>query len=150
MGQEFLETTYDKFTLKVDRSCLYQVEGTWSRLEGDQVVVGVSDFFQTNAGDVAFINLPKLGTKVQMNDEAGNIETIKTTEPLITPVSGTVERINTDLESHPELINQAPYGQGWIMTIHPSNWPGESSKMLSPEAYFEFMVHKLAEKESQK
>ncbi len=150
LGKEFLETTYDKFTLKVDLSCLYHIEGSWARLEGEQVVVGVSDFFQTNAGDAAFINLPKPGSQFKMNDETGNLETIKSTVALIAPVSGIVESINTELESRPELINQDAYGQGWIMKIRPSDWAGDSTKLLSPEAYFEFMNNKLAEKQGQK
>lgn len=150
LGQEFLETTYDKFTLKVDNSCLYHAEGTWARLEGEQVIIGVSDFFQTNAGDVAFINLPKPGAQFEMNEETGNLETIKTTAALIAPVSGTVESINTELESNPELINQDAYGQGWIMKVRPSDWAGDSTKLLSPGAYFEFMNKQLEEKQNQK
>lgn len=147
MDQNYLETTYDKFTLKVDRSCVYHAEGAWARLEGDLVVVGVSDFFQTNSGDVAYINLPRVGAQLQQNDEAGNIETIKTAVALIVPVSGTVEQVNTELENQPELINQDAYGAGWILKIRPLNWTGESSLLLSPEAYFELMNKRLAEKQ---
>ena len=147
MDQDYLETTYDKFTLKVDRSCFYHAERAWARLEGDLVVVGVSDFFQTNSGDVAYINLPRVGAQLQQNDEAGNIETIKTAVALIVPVGGTVEQVNTELENQPELINQDAYGAGWILKIRPLDWTGESSLLLSPEAYFELMNKRLAEKQ---
>lgn len=147
MDQDYLETTYDKFTLKVDRSCFYHAEGAWARLEGDLVVVGVSDFFQTNSGDVAYINLPRVGAQLQQNDEAGNIETIKTAVALIVPVGGTLEQVNTELENQPELINQDAYGAGWILKIRPLDWTGESSLLLSPEAYFELMNKRLAEKQ---
>lgn len=146
MQKEFLAVTYDKFILRVDTSCLYHPEETWVKLEGELVVIGVTDFLQTNAGDIAFINLPQKGVQFSQNDEAGNIETIKTTVPIISPVSGMVEEVNQDLETKPELINTDVYGQGWILKIRPDNWAEESAKLLSPEAYFKILDEKLKNK----
>jgi glycine cleavage system H protein len=146
MEKEFLELTYDKFTLRVDTDCLYHPEDTWAKLEGELVVVGVTDLFQTNAGDVAFVNLPKKGAQFAQNAEVGNMETIKTTAAIVSPVSGMVEEVNQELETRPELINTDVYGQGWIMKIRSDNWAAESAKLLSPEAYFKVMAEKLKNK----
>lgn len=145
MGEQFTEVTYDKFTFRVDNSCLYHQGETWAREEEGLIVVGVTDFLQTNAGDVAFLEAPEVGTELTQGGEAGIIETIKTTVTLISPVSGTVKEINADLEGQPEKINSDAYGEGWIMKIRPSDWNGEKGNLLTPEAYFPIMEIKVKE-----
>ena len=145
MGNDFMEVTYDKFTFRVDNSCLYHPNETWAREEDGLIVVGVTDFLQTNSGDVAFLEAPELGAELAQGSEAGIIETIKTTVALIAPVSGTVEEVNTSLEDEPEKINSDAYGEGWIMKIKPSDWESEKGSLLSPEAYFPLMEVKVKE-----
>lgn len=151
MSGDYQEVTYDKFTFKVDMSCLYHPDETWAREENGLIVVGVTDFLQTNSGDVAFLEAPEIGTELVQGGNAGIIETIKTTVELISPVSGRVEEVNTPLEDEPELINNDAYEAGWIMKIKPSNWAVEKGNLLSPEAYFPIMEEKIKQVlESQK
>ncbi len=145
MGQDFMEFTHDKFTFRIDKSCLYHSDETWARDEGGLIVVGVTDFLQTNAGDVAFLEAPELGIELTQNGEAGIIETIKTTITLLSPVSGIVQEVNTSLEDEPQLINNDAYGEGWIMKIKPTNWESEKANLLSPEAYYPIMQNKVKE-----
>jgi glycine cleavage system H protein len=143
MSGDYKEVTYDKFTFKVDQSCLYHPNETWAREEDGLIVVGVTDFLQTNSGDVAFLEAPEVGAELAQGGEAGIIETIKTTITLISPLSGTVTEVNPSLADAPELINSDAYGAGWIMKIKPSNWAAEKDSLLSPDAYFPIMEEKV-------
>ncbi len=145
MEQKFIEVTYDKFTFRVDKTCLYHLGETWAREEDGLIVVGVTDFLQTNSGDVAFLESPEVGTDLTQGSEIGVIETIKTTVTLISPASGTVEEINKSLEDEPQLLNNDAYGKGWIMKIKPSRWEVEKVNLLSPEAYLPIMEVKVKE-----
>jgi len=145
MGKDFVEVTYDKFTFKVDNSCFYHWGETWAREEDSLIVVGVTDFLQTNSGDVAFLEAPEVGAQLTQDGEAGIIETIKTTVTLISPVSGTVKEVNPSLEDEPQIINNDAYGEGWIMKIEPSKWEEEKGNLLSPEAYLPIMEDKIKE-----
>lgn len=143
MAQEFMEFTYDKFTFRIDTSCMYHSGELWAREEDGSIVVGVTDFLQTNSGDVAFLEAPDIGTDLNQNGEAGILETIKTTVTLISPVSGYVEGVNPRLEDEPELINSDAYGEGWIMKIKPADWENEKVNLLTPQAYSPIMEEKV-------
>ena len=136
---DYLEYTLDKFIFKVATDCLYNSAGVWVKAEGDQVTVGVSDFFQQHNGDVAFVEMAEVGTAVSVNDDFATIETIKVDIELPCPVSGTITAVNEDLEMEAELINQDPYGAGWIATIEAAEWLASQDKLLTPEAYLEEM-----------
>jgi glycine cleavage system H protein len=143
LNGDYKEVTYDKFTFKVDQSCLYHPNETWAREEYGLIMVGVTDFLQINSGDVAFLEAPEVGAELVQGGEAGIIETIKSTVTLISPVSGMVEEVNTSLGDEPELINNDAYGAGWIMKIKPANWAAEKDNLLSPDAYFPIMEEKV-------
>jgi glycine cleavage system H protein len=107
-------------------------------LERDgQLVIGVTDFFQQNSGDVAFAEVTELRTVVAAGDRLANIETIKVDVELPSPVSGTVVEVNERLELAAEIINQDPYGEGWLAVIEPTAWDVEGAALMSPRAYFE-------------
>ncbi len=136
---EYLEYTLDKFTFKVATDRLYNSAGVWAKAEGDQVAVGVSDFFQQHNGDVAFAEVVEVGTAVAINDEFATIETIKVDIELPSPVSGTITTVNEELEMEAELINQEPYGAGWIAVIEAAEWTADHAKLLTAETYLEVM-----------
>lgn len=136
---EFLEYTLDKFTFKVATDRLYIPEGVWAKREGDQVIVGVSDFFQQHNGDVAFAEVKEVGTAVAVNDEFATIETIKVDVELRCPVSGAIAEVNEKLELEAEIINQDPYGEGWLAIIVAANWDADQPTLMTPEAYFAHM-----------
>ena len=145
MMVEFLEYRLDKFTFRVAADRLYSPAGVWARAKGERVTVGVSDFFQQRNGDVAFADVVPVGTAVASGDELATIETIKVDVELPAPVSGVVSAINEALELEAEVINQDPYGEGWLAVIEASDWPAEGAQLLSPEAYLTLMKREAQE-----
>jgi glycine cleavage system H protein len=105
--------------------------------------VGVTDYLQKSNGDVAFVEPVAPGKEVKQGDELGEIETIKVTLNLITPITGKVIEVNQQLESHPELINSDPYGAGWICRIELADPEGVKAGLLQAEAYMELMKRKI-------
>ncbi len=136
---EFLEFTLDKFTFKVATDRFYNPEGVWAKADGNRITVGVSDFFQQHHGDVAFVEVAAEGTAVAANDEFATVETIKVDIELSCPVNGTVVAANEKLELEAEVINQDPYGEGWLAIIEASDWTADQANLMTPEAYFEHM-----------
>jgi glycine cleavage system H protein len=136
---EFLETTVDKFIFKVATDRFYNKEGVWAKAEGDLVRIGLSDFVQQRSGDVAFAEVKPEGTELSFGDEVADIETIKVNISFTSPVSGTVVAVNPAMEDAPEIINQDPYGEGWLVMIKDPAWEADRSKLLNAEAYFKSM-----------
>ncbi len=139
----YIEITWDKFTFKVDKTCYYDTNDFWVRETEGLVVVGINDYLQTHAGDIAFIELPAEGQKVQAGDEIGTIETIKQTVAIITPVSGTISQVNSNLEEEPELINNDAYGEGWIFKLKPAEWESDQSRLMAAADYLPVMEEKI-------
>jgi glycine cleavage system H protein len=135
----FLETTVDKFVFRVATDRLYSAEGVWALLDGGRVRIGMSDFLQQSNGDVAFAEVRPIGTALDVGDEAAVIETIKVDLGVPSPVRGTVAEVNPLMAQSPELVNQDPYGEGWLAVIETIDWPEDRDALLGPEAYFELM-----------
>jgi len=140
---EFLETTFDKFIFKVKTGYLYTDDDYWVDIRGTVATVGVTDYLQKSNGDVAFVEPAAVGKSVKKGEELGEIETIKVTLNLISPVSGRVSEVNQELEAHPELINNDPYGAGWICRIELADPEGAKDGFLQAEAYMELMKGKI-------
>lgn len=146
---EFLETTVDKFTFKVAMDRYYSDEGIWALAEGSRIRIGLTDFLQQRSGDIAFAEVKPEGTTLGAGDEVAIIETIKVNVSLTSPVSGTVVEVNPAMELSPEVINQDPYGEGWLVVIEAGDWPKDRSNLLNAQAYFELMKGQ-AEEEAKK
>ncbi len=113
----------------------YSSEHEWARDEGDGVVeVGITHYAQDTLGDVVFVELPEVGSQVAQFDKFGEIESVKAVSDLFTPVSGTVAEVNAQLEQSPELVNSAPYGDGWIMKIKLDD-PSELESLMDAATY---------------
>lgn len=134
---EFLEFTLDKFTFKVAADRTYSTEGVWVKEDGDQVILGMSDYLQQRSGDIAFAEVVQADTALVAGEPLADIETIKADLELTSPVSGTVQAVNEKMDFEPEIINQDPYQQGWMAKVLASNWSAEQADLLSPEAYLE-------------
>jgi glycine cleavage system H protein len=145
----FLEITVDKFIFRVATDRVYNAEGVWALADGDQIRIGVTDFLQQRSGDVAFAEVRSVGRTVAAGDEVATIETIKANVEVISPVSGTIAEVNPALALSPEVVNQDPYGEGWLAVIEAPDWPTERGALLDPRAYFELMKVQ-AEEEAQK
>jgi glycine cleavage system H protein len=137
---EYLETTVDKFTFRVATDRLYTSDGVWVQAQGAmQVRLGLTDFVQQHGGDVAFAKVKPTGTRLKPGDELAELETMKVNLDLPSPVTGTIVEINKALELKPELINQDPFGEGWLAVVEASNWEAERTKLLDPKAYLSAM-----------
>jgi glycine cleavage system H protein len=112
----------------------YTKEHEWARLEDNRVVVGITDFAQEELGDVVFVELPEVGTTVEAAGTFGVVESVKAVSDLYAPVGGTIVEVNKILEDRPELVNQSPYGEGWMIVIETSD-VAELQQLLSAEAY---------------
>ena len=133
---DYLQTTIGKLIFKVAVDRYYTNEGIWVLQEGDQCRLGISDFFQQRSGDLAFIEIKPEGTKVSCGEEFVVIETIKVNISLASPITGTIVTINPLLITTPEIINQDPFGTGWLVIIVASDWESDQKCLLEPNAYF--------------
>ena len=136
---EYLETTVDKFIFRVAKDCFYNGEGVWARLEGDWLKIGLSDFVQQRSGDVAFAEVKPKGTRVNFDEEIAVIETIKVDISFSSPVPGTVEEVNPAMDEAPEVINEDPYGEGWLAVIEPDDWEFDRQRLFDAPQYFSRM-----------
>ncbi len=140
---EYLQIIVDKFTFRVAKDRLYTSDGVWvlaEQSEGAQRVrVGVTDFFQQHNGDVAFANIKPQGSSFQAGEEFAELETMKVTVGLPSPVTGTIGEINKALQRTPEVINEDPYDKGWLASIEATNWEADRAKLLDPPAYLAVM-----------
>jgi glycine cleavage system H protein len=112
----------------------YTSEHEWARLEGGLVTVGVTSYATDQLGDVVFVELPEVGRRVDALKPFGVVEAVKTVSDLFAPVSGEVVEVNPALADSPGLVNQDPFGEGWMVRIRPSN-PAEIQKLLSNADY---------------
>ncbi len=145
----FLETTVDKFTFKVATDRFYTSEGVWAKEEKGLACIGVSDFVQQRNGDVAFAEIKPVGTVLAVTEELAVIETIKVNISFSSPVTGKIMEVNPAMTDTPEVINQDPYGKGWMVTMEVEEWESQRATLLTPQAYFEIMKSQ-AEKEARK
>jgi glycine cleavage system H protein len=116
----------------------YTKEHEWVRIDGETAVVGITDFAQDQLGDVVYVDLPKVGDRVEMMQPFGVIESVKTASDLYAPVSGTVVEVNGDLTDAPQSVNDAPYEGGWLIKVKPDN-PSEIDGLMSAEQYGELV-----------
>ncbi|MFB6192566.1 MAG: glycine cleavage system protein GcvH [Haloarculaceae archaeon] len=119
-------------SFEVPEDCRYLETHEWARDEDGTVRVGISDFAQDELGDVVFVELPSEGEAVTAGEPFGVVESIKAVSDLYAPVSGTVAAANERLFDEPELVNEDPFGDGWMLSIEPS---GEEGALLSPAEY---------------
>ena len=117
----------------------YHKEHEWIRVQGKQATLGISQFAQDALGDIVYIEMPQVGTTVTAGQEIGEIESTKTTSMLYTPVSGTIVKINTELKDHPEVVNQDPYGKGWLAVVELSD-PSQANALMTAAQYEAFLA----------
>ncbi len=116
----------------------YTREHEWSRDEGGRLRVGITDYAQDALGDVVYVDLPDVGASVQANQSLGEVESTKSVSDVYSPVTGTVVEVNALVDERPELVNEAPYGDGWLVVIEPAD-PAEVEGLLDAEAYEAFV-----------
>ena len=112
----------------------YTREHEWAKVEGNRARVGITHYAQDQLGDVVFVELPKVGSRVRASQTFGVVESVKAVSDLFAPVSGEVVEINANLTQKPETVNQDPYGEGWMLVVQPSDG-GEWDQLLTAAQY---------------
>jgi glycine cleavage system H protein len=128
----------------------YHAEHSWARVDGNRVTVGMTDFFQKEAGDIVYIDLPDEEEEVSQGEVCGKIQSRKWIGKLVAPVSGEIVQINEDLEEETGLINTDPYGKGWILVLEASDLESELENLLQGDAVAEFIEKELKRAEEEK
>ena len=125
-------------TQKIPADLQYTKDHEWTKVEGDNVIIGITDFAQSALGDIVFVELPEVGKVLTAHQSFGVVESIKSVSDLYSPISGTVVEVNSGLQNTPELCNAEPYGSAWMIKVKLSNVQ-EINSLLSPSDYQNFL-----------
>ncbi len=120
--------------MEIKENLSYTNDHEWIKIDGNTALVGITDFAQSELGDIVFIEVETIGEDLNKNEVFGTVEAVKTVSDLFIPVSGKVLEFNSSLEDNPELVNESPYEEGWIVKIEISNLD-EISDLLDSKAY---------------
>jgi glycine cleavage system H protein len=118
---------------------LYSRDHEWIRVEGDTCVLGITEYAQEELGEIVFVELPESGESFSAADEVGTIESVKAVAEVYTPVSGEVVEVNAALEDEPELVNDDPHGDGWLIKLRMES-KDELEELMSAEQYEEYLA----------
>ena len=122
--------------MDIPENLKYSKDHEWIKVDGEEALIGVTDFAQKELGDIVFVEVETIDETLEKDEVFGTVEAVKTVSDLLLPVAGTILELNEKLEDTPELINKDPYGEGWIVKIKMSN-PAEVDDLLDAAAYKE-------------
>ncbi|QJW47318.1 glycine cleavage system protein GcvH [bacterium BFN5] len=125
--------------MNIPQELKYSKDHEWVRIEGNKVTIGITDYAQSQLGDVVFVELPELGAEVAAGAGFSVVESVKAVSDIYAPVSGKVVEINEVLADTPEIVNQSPYDEGWIVVLEIAD-PTELSELLDSEAYAQLLA----------
>ena len=120
--------------MEIPEDLRYSSEHEWVRVDGNVATVGITDFAQDSLGDVVYVQLPEVGDEIEANASISEIESTKSVSDIYAPVGGRVTAVNERLGEQPELVNQAPYGDGWIFSVEMAD-PAQVDALLDPAGY---------------
>ncbi|MGQ9727883.1 MAG: glycine cleavage system protein GcvH [Candidatus Fervidibacter sp.] len=120
--------------LRFPEDLRYSPTHEWVRVEGNRAIVGITDYAQSELGDITYLELPKVGDRMEAGQPFGVIESVKADEELFAPVSGTIAAVNQNAVDHPEILNDDPYGEGWLVVVEISN-TDELKTLMTAEQY---------------
>ena len=116
----------------------YTKEHEWIRIQGDEAVIGITDFAQHELGDIVYVEIETVGKDLNEGDVFGTVEAVKTVSDLFLPVAGVITEVNPNLNSNPELVNSDPYGEGWMVRMKLAN-PADAEQLMDAAAYGELV-----------
>jgi glycine cleavage system H protein len=117
----------------------YTNEHEWVRVEGDTAVVGITEYAQSELGDVVFVELPAVGAQIKQGETFGVVESVKAASDLYAPVSGEVVEVNAALQDAPDLVNKEPHDGGWMLRVRPSDLASELQQLMDAAQYDEYV-----------
>lgn len=124
--------------MDIRKNLYYTKEHEWINIDGTTATIGISDYARSALGDITYIELPNVGTEVEQFEQCASLESVKAASDIYSPMSGKVIEVNTDLNDHPELINQSCYENGWIAKLELSD-PEERSNLMDDKEYSSFL-----------
>ncbi|MEO5572564.1 MAG: glycine cleavage system protein GcvH [Bacteroidia bacterium] len=124
--------------MNIPDNLLYTKDHEWLRIDGDHAEIGITDFAQSELGDIVYVEVETIGETLDKEAVFGSVEAVKTVSDLFMPVSGEILELNPELDSNPELVNNDPYEKGWMVKIKLTN-PSDVSDLLKAEAYRELI-----------
>ncbi len=122
--------------MNIPENLKYTKDHEWAKIEGDFIIVGITDFAQSELGDIIFVEYPEIGQEVSAGDPFGTIEAVKTVADLFSPVDGTILAVNDEIEDAPDAVNTDPYGRGWLVKISVDSMGDE---LMTADHYKEFV-----------
>lgn len=123
---------------EVPEDLYYSNDFEWIKLEGDKVRMGITDYAQKQLREIVYAELPEAGMEVKQNEPYGTLESVKAVSDLVAAISGTVEEINSDVQSKPEILNEDPYVKGWLVIVKPANLQAELANLMDFNAAVEW------------
>ena len=124
--------------MSVPQNLRYTKEHEWVKIEDGKATVGITDFAQSELGDIVFVELPEVGDTITLDQPFGSVESVKTVSELYAPVTGTVIEVNAELSDSPELVNESAYENAWMIVVELSN-PADEEQLLTAEQYAELI-----------
>jgi glycine cleavage system H protein len=115
---------------EVPEGLYYSKDFEWIKIEGDKVRMGITDYAQKQLREIVYAELPEAGTEVQQNEPYGTLESVKAVSDLVAAVSGTIEEVNSEVQSKPEILNEDPYVKGWLLVLKPANLQAELASLM--------------------
>jgi glycine cleavage system H protein len=115
---------------EVPEGLYYSKDFEWIKIEGDKVRMGITDYAQKQLREIVYAELPDAGTEVQQNEPYGTLESVKAVSDLVAAVSGTIEEVNSEVQSKPEILNEDPYVKGWLLVVKPANLQAELANLM--------------------
>jgi glycine cleavage system H protein len=117
--------------VEVPEGLYYTKDFEWIKIEGDKVRVGITDYAQKQLREIVYAELPSTGGTTKQNEPYGTVESVKAVSDLVAPISGTIEEVNAEVQSKPELLNEDPYAKGWLLVVKPSNLQAELANIMN-------------------
>lgn len=124
--------------MSIPKDLRYSEEHEWVKIEGGNIRIGITNFAQSELGDIVFVELPEVGDEVEANEPFGSVESVKTVSELYAPVSGKVIAVNEELEDNPEYVNESPYEKAWMIVVEPTD-KSELDSLMTAEQYEEMV-----------
>jgi glycine cleavage system H protein len=115
---------------EVPEGLYYSNDFEWIKIEGDKVRMGITDYAQKQLREIVYAELPEAGTEVKQNEPYGTVESVKAVSDLVSAISGTIEEVNEEVKSKPELLNEDPYVKGWVLVVKPANLQAELPNLM--------------------
>jgi glycine cleavage system H protein len=131
---------------EVPEGLYFSKDFEWVKIEGDKILMGITDYAQKSLREIVYAELPSVGTEVKQGEPYGTLESVKAVTDLVSALSGTIQEVNDEVQSKPETLNEDPYTKGWLLVVKPSNLQAELANLMDFEKAVEWHKAQAASK----